>query len=49
MKRINYHMTEQQIAALKKRSTVTGLSVAELIRRAVDRYLDEDKEVKNKA
>ena len=33
MKRISYHLTENQIKALKARSKETGLAVAELIRR----------------
>jgi Arc/MetJ-type ribon-helix-helix transcriptional regulator len=36
MKRVNYHLTEEQIAWLDATSERTGLSVAELIRRAVD-------------
>jgi predicted DNA-binding protein len=39
MIRANYHLTEQQVERLKARSRETGLSVAELIRRAVDAYL----------
>lgn len=39
MTRINVHLTEQQIKALKKLSKSEGLPVAELIRRAVDAYL----------
>lgn len=38
MKKINYHVTEQQLAFLKHTSEETGLSVAELIRRAIDAY-----------
>ena len=38
MKRVNYHLTENQIEKLKTLSRVTGLSVAELIRRAVDQF-----------
>ncbi|MFH0904921.1 MAG: ribbon-helix-helix protein, CopG family [Methanobacteriota archaeon] len=36
MKRVNYHLTAKQIEALKTESIETGLSVAELIRRAID-------------
>ena len=36
MHRVNYHLTNQQIATLKAESLSTGLSVAELIRRAID-------------
>jgi predicted DNA-binding protein len=39
MKRINYHVTEDQFSRLKDASERTGLSVAELIRRAIDSYL----------
>jgi len=39
MKRVNYHLTELQLKQLKKLSKQTGLSVAELIRRAIDKYL----------
>ena len=41
MIRVNYHLTEQQIAALKKLSARTGITVAELIRRAVDAYISK--------
>ena len=39
MKRVNYHLTIKQIADLRMHAKQTGLSVAELIRRAVDAYL----------
>jgi hypothetical protein len=39
MVHVNYHLTDSQLAALRARSKATGLSVAELIRRAVDAYL----------
>jgi len=39
MKRVTYHLTEPQIKALRKLAKKTGLSVAELIRRAIDRFL----------
>lgn len=41
MKRINYHLTENQIKELKKIREKTGLSLAELVRRAIDKYLEE--------
>lgn len=44
MKRVNYHLTEKQIMELQKVGTKTGLSVAEIIRRSVDAYLDAYKE-----
>lgn len=39
MKRINTHLTKQQIEFLKKLAGKTGLKVAEHIRRAIDEYL----------
>jgi post-segregation antitoxin (ccd killing protein) len=39
VKRTNVHLTVPQLAALAQRAKATGLSVAELIRRAVDAYL----------
>ena len=44
MKRVNYHLTEEQIKRLQVLSDNTGLSVAETIRRAVDEYLDRKEE-----
>ena len=41
MKRVNIHLTEQQILQLKEISNNTGLKIAELIRRAIDKYLTE--------
>lgn len=43
MKRVNYHLTILQIKQLKKLSNKTGLSVAELIRRAIDDFLKKQK------
>lgn len=43
MKRVNYHLPEQQIKALQELAKKTGLSVAEHIRRALDRYLRKEK------
>jgi hypothetical protein len=40
MKRVNYHLTEDQIKRLQSLGEITGLSVAETLRRAVDEYLD---------
>ena len=42
MKRVNYHLPERQIQALRKLSEQSGLSVAELIRRAIDNYLIQE-------
>lgn len=43
MKRVNYHLTEEQIGRLQSLSGKTGLTVAEIIRRSVDEYLDKRK------
>lgn len=43
MKRVNYHLTEKQIAELQRLHEQTGLSVAEMIRRAVDAYIELQK------
>jgi len=43
MKRVNYHLTEQQIIWLQEQSKKTGLSIAELIRRAIDAARKEAK------
>ena len=40
MIRVNYHLTVKQIGELKKLSKASGLSVAEIIRRAIDTYLE---------
>jgi len=43
MIRTNFHLTKGQLGALRKLSKQTGLSVAELIRRAVDEFLKRQK------
>ena len=48
MKRVNYHLTEKQIKRLQACGKETGLTVAEIIRRAVDEYF-ERKETSKKA
>lgn len=48
MTRVNYHLTDQQILLLKELSRVTGLKIAELIRRAIDAYLEQPKVSKSK-
>jgi len=40
MKRVNFHLTGQQMEKLRAQSGDTGLTVAELIRRAVDEFLE---------
>ena len=41
MKRTNFHLTDLQIKRLRNIATQTGLTVAELIRRAVDEWLEK--------
>jgi len=43
MKRVDFHLTVSQIKKLKKLSKKTGLTVAELIRRAIDKFLEKQK------
>ena len=43
MKRINFYLTDKQIDAMKRLSKKTGLSVSELVRRAVDAFLKGSK------
>lgn len=38
MKRVNYHLADQQVRKLKKMAKASGLNVADLIRRAIDDY-----------
>ena len=47
MKRVTYHLTEDEIGRLQSFSAETGLTVAEIIRRAVDEYLDRNKVPRN--
>lgn len=42
MQRINFYLSEKQIASLKALSKKTGLSVSELVRRAIDAYLKKE-------
>jgi hypothetical protein len=39
MRQVNYHLRDDQIAALQKLQEQTGCPVAESIRRAIDAYL----------
>jgi Arc/MetJ-type ribon-helix-helix transcriptional regulator len=49
MKPITHHLTEQQIERLRSEAQRSGLTVAEIIRRAVDAWLDRaDKERRKK-
>jgi predicted DNA-binding transcriptional regulator AlpA len=48
MKPITHHLTEAQIARLRAVAKKTGLSVAELIRRAVDTALPKFERDANK-
>lgn len=41
MKRINIHLTEKQLKILNKQKEYDGLSVAEHVRRAIDKYIEE--------
>lgn len=43
MKQVNYYLPEQQIKALKDQSKKTGISVSEIIRRAIDLWLKQQK------
>lgn len=43
MTRTNLHLTDAQLAALRKLAKRTGLSVAELVRRAIDAFLSAQK------
>ncbi|WP_083758012.1 ribbon-helix-helix domain-containing protein [Polaromonas naphthalenivorans] len=43
MKRTNIYLTEPSVAKLQELSKQTGLCVAELIRRAIDNFLNKKK------
>ena len=43
MKRVNFHLSDLQISMLKKLSKKLDLSIAELIRRAIDDFLRNQK------
>jgi hypothetical protein len=43
MKKTNLYLTEPSIAKLQELAKQTGLSVAELIRRAIDEFLTKKK------
>jgi len=42
MKRVNFHLTTEQIESLKKMAFDTEISVAKLIRRAIDIFLKNE-------
>ena len=44
MKRINFYLSDKQIETLKALSEEVGLSVSELVRRAVDEYTIRQRE-----
>jgi predicted transcriptional regulator len=46
MIRVTYHLTRVQLDRLRAIARETGLSVAELIRRAIDAFIDR-REAKN--
>jgi predicted DNA-binding protein len=48
MVKVNYHLAERQIEALKELSKREGLSVAELIRRAIDAWLENGKHTRER-
>jgi predicted DNA-binding protein len=43
MKKVNYYITEKQDKRLRQLSKESGLTVSELIRRALDYYLERKK------
>lgn len=48
MKKYNLYLTEPQIESLTQISEQKGLSVSEVIRRALDAYLEEEEEKASK-
>jgi predicted DNA-binding protein len=47
MKKLNFYLTEKQYQKLQEISRSTGLTMAEIIRRAMDMYLEQRKETNN--
>lgn len=43
MKRRNMHFSDEQLVDLNNLSRITGLSVAELVRRAVDIFIRQER------
>lgn len=48
MKPITHHLTERQIERLRAEAERSGLSVAEIIRRAVDAWLEKAEKARAK-
>jgi predicted DNA binding CopG/RHH family protein len=44
MKRVNYYLPERQMESLKKESSRMGLSISEIIRRAIDEWLERQRD-----
>jgi predicted DNA-binding protein len=42
MKRTNVHLSDRQRERLERLAQYTGLKPAELVRRAIDQYLDQE-------
>lgn len=42
MKRKHLHLTERQLAALNLLSRTMGITIAEIVRRAIDEYLTNE-------
>ena len=47
MVRTNFHMPPKYLVALRKLSRRTGLTVADLVRRAVESYLQKERKDKD--
>ncbi len=47
LKRVNFCITTLQIQKLKAYSSQTGLSLSEIVRRAIDEYLERRSNVSN--
>lgn len=48
MKRMIYHLTENQIQKIKKYALETGLKPAEIVRRTIDSFFEKHDSKKNK-
>ena len=44
MKRIQIYLTKRQLSKMKQKSYDLGISTSELIRRILDRYIDDETE-----